>query len=590
MAKSRFMASRFLMRIRRALGNDQLVLSVLALVVGAAVGGAVILFREGINLFHYIFFQTSEEALNLFASSLPWWQILFAPAIGGLLVGLFIYHFMPEKRPHGIADAIEASALRGGRMSGLTGLKAAIISALSIGAGASVGREGPAVHLGASLGGWLSQRLHLTRSLSRTLLGCGAAAAVAASFNAPIAGALFANEVVIGHYAMRTFAPVVIASVTGTAVSRAYFGAYPAFVIEKHTIASFWEFPAFIGLGIVGGIVAIVLMRGISVSQKVCQSVPAPDWSKPAIAGLAVGAIALAFPQVLGVGYGATSQALAGHFVLWLLIGVAVAKIIATVISLGFGFGGGIFSPALMIGAMVGGAYGIVATNLFPEYSSDPGVYTIIGMGAVASAVLGAPISTMLIIFELTSNWELTMAVVVAVVVAAVVTQQIFGRSFFTWQLERRGLDLESGLEAVHLRTVRVIQIMSSDSETVAVDMKLQDVRDRLQRSHMGKLFVVRGDELIGTVTLADLSEAAFNHDFDEIVKAIDVAHLHPPVLSADDDLTTALKVMQETGEEHIAVVNNTKSMKFLGCLHERDVMQSYNQALLKRRREERSL
>ena len=587
---SQFHISKALMRVRRVVRNDQLVLSILALIIGSTVGGAVILFREGINLFQHLFFQSEPGALNLAAASLSWWQILLVPSVGGLLVGLFIYRFMPDSRPHGLADAIESSSLRGGRMSGLTGLKAAFVSALSIGAGASVGREGPAVHLGASLGGWMSQRLHLSRSLSRTLLVCGAAAAVAASFNAPLAGALFANEVVIGHYALRTFAPVVIASVTSTAVSRAYFGAFPAFVIEKNAIASLWEFPAFVGLGIVGGLVAIMLIRGIGIAGDLSAKVPGPVWLRPAFAGLLVGAIALVFPQVLGVGYGATSQALAGHLLLWVLIGVAIAKIVATSLSLGFGFGGGIFSPSLMIGAMVGGAYGLIATQLLPEYSSGPGVYTIIGMGAVASAVLGAPISTTLIVFEMTGDWELTTAVVIAVVVAAVMAQQIFGKTYFIWQLEKRGLYIQGGLEAVHLRSVRVIQVMSQDSEVIPVETKLQGVRDHLQQSRLGQLFVLQGEELVGTVTLADLREMAFDHEFDNLVNASDVAQVHPPVLSADDDLATALKMMHDTGEEHIAVVQDTESMKFLGCVHERDVMESYNHALLESRREERGL
>jgi len=303
-----------------------------------------------------------------------------------------------------------------------------------------------------------------------------------------------------------------------------------------------------------------------------------------------VGAIALVFPQVLGVGYGATSQALAGNLVLWVLVGVALAKIVTTAMCLGFGFGGGIFSPSLMIGAMVGGAYGLIATQILPEYSSGPGVYTIIGMGAVASAVLGAPISTMLIIFEMTGDWELTTAVVIAVVVAAVVTQQIFGKTFFIWQLEKRGLDIQGGLEAVHLRSVRVIQVMSQDSEVIPVETKLQGVRDHLQQSKLGQLFVLKNEELVGTVTLADLREMAFDHEYDNLVNASDVMRPNPHVLSADDDLATALKLMHDTGEEHIAVVQDTNSMKFLGCVHERDVMGSYNHALIESRREERGL
>ena len=227
-----FSVSRFYVRLRRTIQGGQVALIALAFAVGGGVGGAVILFRETIALVQFATFGTGSERLFAYIDLLPWWQVIGVPTIGGIVVGLLVKYLMPANRPEGVADVIEAGALRGGRMSGLIGVKAALINALSIGFGASVGREGPAVHFGAALGGWLAGSLNLNRSVSRTLLGCGAAAAVAASFNAPIAGALFASEVVIGHYALSAFAPVVIASVTATAISRSYFGDFPAFVIH----------------------------------------------------------------------------------------------------------------------------------------------------------------------------------------------------------------------------------------------------------------------------------------------------------------------------------------------------------------------
>jgi CIC family chloride channel protein len=589
MAKRRVLRlSRILIRLRRIIRNDQLILSILAVFVGAAAGGGVILIREGIDLVQAVFLGGTSENLIVHVTMLPWWQILFAPAVGGLMVGLFIFYAIPGRKPRGVAKVIEASAMQGGRMNFRASIGAAIASVASIGVGGAVGREGPAVHLGATFGAWFAQKLHLTRSLSRALLGCGAAAAVAASFNAPIAGALFAHEVVVGHFAMSAFAPIVIASVVGTIVSRVYFGDFPAFNIAKESLASFWEFPAVIGLGIVSGAVAIIFMRSAMYTEDVMQKVPGPQWVRPALGGFLLGAIALVFPQVLGVGYDATDMALNLELSLSLLIMLVAMKILATSICIGSGWGGGVFTPSLMIGAMLGGAYGIIVTNILPELSSGPGAYTIIGMGAVAAAVLGAPISTTLIVFELTDDYPLTIAVMIGVVVSNVVAQQFLGKSFFNWQLERAGLDLKGGFETALLRSIKVRRLVDRESETVGVGSTLQELRSKLQASETGELFVLKEDgELFGTITLADLSNAAFDHDVDNLINAGDVARVHPPILNLNDDLETANKVIRDSGEHYIAVVENHETMKFIGTLHETEVMSAYNKALVKARHEE---
>ena len=590
MARQRLRPSRVLVRLRWIIQNDQLILSILAVVVGAVAGGAAIAIREGIDLVQGVFLAGKSEALVNVTKTLPWWQILFAPTIGGLMVGLFIYYFMPGRQPHGIAKVIEASALQSGRMSLKAGIGAAIASATSIGVGASVGREGPAVHLGATLGAWVAEKLHLTRSLSRALLGCGAAGAVAASFNAPIAGALFAHEVVLGHFAFSAFAPIVIASVVGTIVTRNYFGDFPAFSIYEHSAVSFIEFPAVIGLGILSGAIAVIFMRSTMFAEDTMNKVPGPQWIKPAIGGLILGFLALAFPQVLGVGYDATDMALKVQLSLALLITLVVMKTVATAICIGSGFSGGVFTPSLMIGAMLGGAYGIIATSIFPDFSSGPGAYTIVGMGAVAAAVLGAPISTTLIVFELTDDYPLTIAVMVAVVISTTIAQQFQGKSFFGWQLERMGLDLKDGFEAALLRGIKVRKVVNRDSETIDIATPLQEVRTKLQASHTGELFVLKETgELFGTITLADLSDIAFDHDVDNLINAGDVARVHPPILDIEDDLQTAYKVIRNSNEHYIAVVENHGNMIFIGTLHETDVMTAYNRALIEARHEEKA-
>ncbi len=547
------------------------------------------LFREAIAMVQTVAFGTGSEVLFAHVETLPWWQIVAAPTIGGLIIGLLVKALMPLQRPEGVADVIEAAALRGGRMSGLTAIKAAVVNACSIGFGASVGREGPAVHFGAALGGWLASQLHLTRSVSRTLLGCGAAAAVAASFNAPIAGALFASEVVIGHYALSAFAPIVIASVTGTAISRYYFGDFPAFIIHEHVIDSFWEFPAFVGIGILAGVTAMAFMKGIMLSRSLAKQLPVSDILKPAIGGAAIGIIAIWFPHVLGIGYGATEAAVMESLTLVLLVSICLAKILATALSIGFGFGGGVFSPALVIGAMLGGAYGMIFTSMFPALSTGIGAYTILGMGAMAAAVLGAPISTALIIFEMTGDYALTLALMVAVVISSMITRQFHGGSFFSWQLEQRGHDLREGFEMTLLRNMKVKSILSNAGELVTLGVGLPDIRSMLQKSEAGELFVVDDNGvLFGTITLADMSEFAFDSELDQLITASDVARMHPPVLAATDDLETAMTTMRDNGEEYIAVVETRENMKFLGCLREGRVMSAYNRALVESRREER--
>ncbi len=580
---------RLLVSLRRFGRNDQVVLFLMAVLIGAAGGGAAIGFRYAIDAVQWLGFGYGGEALASHAAALPWWMLLAVPTLGGLLVGLFIHHFLPERRPQGVADVIEATALYGGRMTLGTGAKAAVASAASIGCGASVGREGPVVHLGAALGSWLARRFHLGRRLTRTLLGCGVAAAVAASFNAPIAGVFFALEVVIGHYALSAFAPIVIAGVVGTLVSRMHFGDYPAFVLDQHyQIVSFWEFPAFALLGAVSAVVAIIFIQSVAVSQRGFARVPGPAWLRPALAGLLVGVIALPLPQVLGVGYEATDMALGQHYTLELLITLAVAKVAATAVSHGGGFGGGVFSPSLFLGAMTGGAFGLIAAGVFPHLASDHGAYTIVGMGAVAGAVLGAPISTILMVFELTGDYEITIALMVATAIAGVVIKGTFGRSYFQWQLACRGVDVGRGQEATLLAQVKVRSLLDRAYAAVTPEASLDAVKRELARAPYGELLVVDGEGgLHGVITFSDIAAVAFDGKPHAELPAAKLAR-DPALLTADEDLQTAVRVFTASGEPHIAVVDNRETRRLLGFVHEHEVMAAYQRALARARAEER--
>lgn len=592
MAKSPFTYGHLQSAFRNVIRNEHLLLVVLGLVVGCVAGAAVIALREAIIAIEVFVYGVNLDALARYGFTVEPWIIILGPTVGGLIVGLITWKFMPNSRNQGVAEVVEASGMRAGNMSSRVGLVSAINSAISLGSGASVGREGPAIHLGASLAGLISRRLHLSRGLARTILGCGVAAAVSASFNAPIAGALFATEVVVGQYALKTFAPIVVASVAGTALSHIHFGDVEAFLLGDNLIASFWEFPAFIILGIVSAVAAIIMMHSIFMARDLNRQLTLPIWIRPAIAGLAVGIIALWFPHVLGVGYGFIEWAMLGQFDLWMLVAIGIAKIVCTALCLGFGFSGGVFSPALVLGAAVGAAYGLIAAMVFPELASSVGVYTVVGMGAVAAAVLGAPISTTLIIFEITGDYRLSLAVMLAIIVATELTHNLYGASFFAVQLRRRDIDLRFGFENEILGTLKVRDVLDHgtniEAETINVGTYMPVIQQKLSNSTSGELFVVDADgRLYGTITLHDTGEALFDDECSDLVIAADIARRHPPVLYEDDALDRAMRIIRESGEDHIAVIKSKENAEFCGCVHNRDVMNAYNRALLKVRHEE---
>lgn len=446
--------------LRTSARNKEPLAWILAAIVGVAVAYAIIIFRTLIALTQSLWLGTLSENIAENIAAQPLYVVLLAPTIGGLVVGLFLQFVITGNRPEGVADVIEARAIGGARMPFLNGLGIALISAVSLGSGASAGREGPAVHLGATLSSSIAGFFQFPPHMRRTLLSCGVAAAVSASFNAPIAGALFALEVILAHLSPRAFIPIVISSVAATVITRIHLGGFPAFIVPEYQITSIYEFPAFALLGLTCGIVAICFHFSLSTTDWVARNIPCPLWLRPAIGGLMLGTIALLFPQVLGVGYEATDAALKQQLPLMLLLSLIVAKAAATAITLASRFGGGIFSPSLYIGTMTGGAFGIIAASVFPEIASSNGLYAIVGMGAVAAAILGAPISTTLIVFELTGGYEMTLALLLAVSISTGLMQAVHGRSFFHWQLEARGLFLNAGRHKEIVRIVHVSDFM----------------------------------------------------------------------------------------------------------------------------------
>ena len=450
------------LRVIRDRGPSQIQFWFIALALGIMSGFAALLFRKGINALQSFFYGTEDlHLLHSFAGELPWYWVLCLPILGGLAVGIILNWFTPDGRVQTVADVIEGAALHEGRLQKRAGLASAAASLITLSTGGSTGREGPVVHLAGVISSWVSNRLHANGITGRDLLGCAVAAAVSASFNAPIAGAIFALEVVLRHFAVHAFAPIVIASAAGTVINRLEFGNVTEFTLVQEGILRFYvELPAFVLLGLVCGVVAVVLMRTIFMADDfaswVQEKIHLPPVLRPAASGHLLGVIAIYFPHIIGVGYETTSAALTGELILREAVIFTILKVIAVSITMAGRMGGGVFSPALMVGALTGLAFGLIATAVLPDFSGTATLYALAGMGAVAAAVLGAPISTTLIVFELTGDWQTGLAVMVAVSLSTAIASRFVDHSFFLTLLERRGIHLAAGPQAYLLGTVNV--------------------------------------------------------------------------------------------------------------------------------------
>jgi CIC family chloride channel protein len=494
----------------RAEGPSKLQFWFIALIVGIVSGYAAVAFMTAIDVLQTFLYGTEDpRQLHSFAATLPWWWVLLLPALGGLVVGYILVRFTPDARVRGPAEVIQASAMKEGRVERRAGLASAAASLITLSSGGSSGREGPVVHMVGMIAGWVSNRLNADGVTGRDLLGCAVAAGVAASFNAPLAGALFAMEVVLRHFSVHAFAPITIAAASGSVISRVHFGDVTEFELPAEGALAFYvELPAFILLGLTCGLVAVVLMRSVFFAEDVATRLQArlrlPAMLRPAAAGLMLGALAIFFPHIIGVGYETTSAALSGDLILREAIVFAVLKVVAVSITMGGRMGGGIFSPALMVGALTGLAFGAVATGIMPEMSGAQTLYALAGMGAVAGAVLGAPISTTLIVFELTGDWHTGLAVMVAVSIATALSARLVDRSFFLTQLERRGIHLAAGPQRYLLAMHKVSSVMKSPDHPKAPST------ERISRAVGDAAFVEPGDTLERAMPLFERSNSDF--------------------------------------------------------------------------------
>jgi len=519
------------------------------------------------------------------ARELAWGWKIAVPALGGLLVGPLVYFFAREARGHGVPEVMKAVALRGGVIRGRIVAIKALASSLSIGTGGSVGREGPIVQIGSAFGSSLGQLMGLNTMGIRTLVGCGAAAGISATFNAPIAGAIFAAEIIVGHFAVTQFTPIVISSVVATVASRFFLGNYPAFQVPEFQIVSPFELLPYLATGVLAGLVAVAFIRTLSFTEVAFERLRIPEYLKAAVGGVIVGVIGLQLPQVFGVGYTTISLALAGTLSAVTMAALVATKIVATSVTIGSGGSGGIFAPSLFLGAMLGGVVGTLVNQYFPGATASSGAYALVTMGAVVAATTHAPISAIIIIFELTQTIDIIPALMSACVVSSLVSQLLSRDSIYTSKLRRQGVDLEESADPNVLKSLYVRDVIDEQPEVISESANFQAILDLVVQSDHAQYFVQNDQgRLLGAISLSEVRRLIYEQEaLRHLVVAGDLVDTRHPSVTADNDLAVVMQIFSGTRLDEIAVVDAVDPTSLLGTVSEKDIVEASQNEQLRR-------
>lgn len=560
-----------------------LVGSGLAVGVGAGLGAVV--FRYLIQWFTTLFFDVLRPAL---APVLGPGAVIVLPALGGLVFGPLIYFFAREAKGHGVPEVMLAVAQQGGRIRPVVAVIKSLASALCIGSGGSVGREGPIVQIGSAIGSTLGQAFRMSDDRTRTLVACGAAGGIAATFNAPIAGVFFALELILGEFTTRAFGVVVIPSVTAAVIGRSAFGDVASFPVPGYELVHVLEFALYALLAVLAGLVGIGFTHTLYWFEDRFDAIPMREYLKPIPGGLLLGLLGFFLPQVFGVGYPAMADALAGHYGLWLLLALVVAKILGVSLTIGSGGSGGVFAPSLFIGAMLGTAFGTIAHELLPGMTGHPGAYGLVGMAAVFAGAARAPITAVIILFELTGDYRLILPLMMAVAISTFVSEALSQDTIYTLKLRRRGIDLRSGRAIDLMRTIQVSQAMTTHVPLAPRDLTVAEAGEQFGQSRDGALVLVDdAGGLDGIVTEGDVEQALLNNKPGALLTEIAAR----PVLTAfpDESLTQAVQRMGARDVGQLPVVLRANPGRLVGMLRRNDILRAYSRGVLDRLESQRS-
>jgi chloride channel protein, CIC family len=576
---------------RQNLRNNEVALIIASAALGVAIGLVVILIQMLVQQIHEVSFAIPPGTHLSEGDTLGWWRVLLLPTIGGALSG-GVSMLIRRWRPREIVDAIEANALFGGKMSLTDSANLTILTLISSGFGASVGLEAAYTQLGSGIASWFGQNLGFRRSDLRTLVGCGAAAAIAAAFNAPLAGAFYAFELVIGNYAPAMLAPIAMAALSGTLVVRSISGEEAIFGVDAEVHIAGMDYALFAALGVAAAGIAVATMVAVTRIERLVRRQAMPSWLRPTIGGIAVGLVATIYPQILGSGHGAIQRILE-HSLPWsILVGLIAAKALASAISVGTGFRGGLFSSSLLLGAVFGGAMVIVLQAAirqlgFADLELDRIAYTLVGMSSVAAGIVGAPLTMIFLVLELTGSFIATLGVMVGVIIASLVVRLTFGYSFATWRFHVRGVPIRGAYDIGWLEDLTVGKLMQRDVQATAAATTVGAFRERFPLGAVKRVVLIDSDgRYAGIVATADLHHPDLDDKLDQPVgEALRVAA--DQFLLPEQNVRVALGRFLAAETETLAVLDSVRSQRVVGFLTEAYALRRYNEELERSRADE---
>ncbi|MGZ8177948.1 chloride channel protein [Williamsia sp. SKLECPSW1] len=533
----------------------------LAVVIGLGTGLGAVGFRYLIEVITWAFTGTGDfsDAGRVGSPHFPGlgiWFLLIAPVIAGALYGPLVYRFAPEAKGHGVPEVMFAVAERGGRIAPRVAIVKAVASALCIGGGGSVGREGPIVQIGSALGSTLGQWTRLDADRLKVMVACGAAAGISATFNAPLAGPFFALELILRTFAAESFGAVVLASVTASIVARAILGDETFLSLPTFTVDHPAEYLLYLALGLIVGVLGVAFSRALYLVEDLCDwAWRWPEWARPIVGGLLFGGVLVAVPQMYGVGYPILQKAVEGHYAIAILLGLLLAKMLATSLTIGIGGSGGVFAPTLFVGAMAGSAFGAIGHDVAPGIVGNAGAYGLVAMAAALGGATRAPVTSVVIIFELTGEYGIILPLMLAVAMAAGVSRLLSEDTIYTRKLLRRGIDIDRAPEHDPFTELSVAAVITAAPPPLRSDLSLDQAADALTESDHAMLPVIDDEgRYRGCVTSRGVTEALRIPHARAVT--IDQVTALPDPITADDDVDTVLEALAAHGTTGLPVLD----------------------------------
>ncbi len=555
---------------------------IIAIIIGVLAGFGAIAIRMLIMEISTLSFSGDKTLLENIIDA-PFYLKILIPTIGGLIVGPLIYFFAPEAKGHGVPEVMQAVLLKGGLIRPRVALIKALASSISIGTGGSVGREGPIIQIGSSLGSTVGQFFNISRNRMKTLVGCGAAGGIAAAFNAPIAGALFAVEIILMDFAFAQLSPIVISSVTATIVSRHFEGNLAAFTVPDYQLVTPWELLFYAGLGILAGVVSYLFIKILYAFEDFFENkVKIPEYLQPALGGITIGLIALLFPEIMGVGYDSINNALHGNTVWTIALGLIFVKILATSITLGSGGSGGIFAPSLFIGAMLGCFFGSFIHEYFPNISATPGAYALVAMGGLVAGTTRAPITAIIIVFELTKDQNIFLPLMITCIISTILSSKLCRESIYTLKLLLRKINLKEGTEINVMKSINVRDVYSPKFESISeTDSFIEVVNQVVSKRDPYFAVLDKNEHLTGIISIHDIKSFLFEgEELQNIIIAKDLVSKDFESATMDNNCYDILEKMNQSGLAALPVMDTKNKKRILGMVWQKDILDAYQKEI----------